>query len=45
LSRIHTVITDDGISDSDAEMLSRADIRLIVAEVRAADRSESAKEG
>ena len=39
LSRIHTVITDDGISDRDAEMLARADIRLIVAQVGAADRT------
>lgn len=39
LSRIHTVITDDGISDRDAEMLARADIRLIVAQVGVADRT------
>jgi DeoR family ulaG and ulaABCDEF operon transcriptional repressor len=39
LSRIHTVITDDGISDRDAEMLARADIRLIVAQIGAADRT------
>ena len=39
LSRIHTVITDDGITDRDAAMLEAADIRLIVAQVGAADRS------
>ena len=39
LSRIHTVITDEGISDRDAEMLARADIRLIVAQTGAADRT------
>jgi DeoR family transcriptional regulator, ulaG and ulaABCDEF operon transcriptional repressor len=39
LSRIHTVITDDGISDRDASMLESADIRLIVAQVRARDRT------
>jgi DeoR family ulaG and ulaABCDEF operon transcriptional repressor len=39
LARIHTVITDDGISDRDAEMLARADIRLIVAQVGVADRT------
>ncbi|MGQ0567526.1 MAG: DeoR/GlpR family DNA-binding transcription regulator [Gemmobacter sp.] len=31
LRRIHTVITDDGITDRDAAMLQAADIRLIVA--------------
>ena len=39
LSRIHTVITDDGITDRDAAMLEAADIRLIVAQIGAADRS------
>ena len=39
LTRIHTVITDDGISDRDASMLEAADIRLIVAQTRAADSS------
>jgi DeoR family ulaG and ulaABCDEF operon transcriptional repressor len=37
LSRIHTVITDDGITDRDARMLEAAEIRLIVAQTRAAD--------
>lgn len=36
LSRIHTVITDTGISDRDAAMLEAAEVRLIVAEPRAA---------
>lgn len=40
LARIHTVITDDGISDRDARMLDAADIRLIVAQVGAADRRQ-----
>ncbi|MDD7972219.1 DeoR/GlpR family DNA-binding transcription regulator [Roseinatronobacter alkalisoli] len=31
LARIHTVITDDGITDKTASMLDAADIRLIVA--------------
>ncbi|TGN67083.1 DeoR/GlpR transcriptional regulator [Paracoccus liaowanqingii] len=34
LSRIHTVITDDGIDDRAASMLEAADIRLIVADAR-----------
>ena len=40
LSRIHTVITDDGITDRDAAMLEAADIRLIVARIGVADRRE-----
>lgn len=44
LARIHTVITDDGISDRDAQMLEAADIRLIVAQVRATDRNQTAQE-
>jgi DeoR family transcriptional regulator, ulaG and ulaABCDEF operon transcriptional repressor len=40
LSRIHTVITDDGITDRDAAMLEAAEIRLVVAQVGAADRTE-----
>jgi DeoR family transcriptional regulator, ulaG and ulaABCDEF operon transcriptional repressor len=40
LSRIHTVITDEGITDRDAAMLEAADIRLIVARIGAADRTE-----
>ena len=44
LSRIHTVITDDGISDREAQMLAAADIRLIVAQVAAADRKDIASE-
>ncbi len=46
LSRIHTVITDEGITDRDAAMLEAADIRLIVAQIGAADKSnERAGEG
>lgn len=46
LSRIHTVITDDAITDRDAAMLQAADIRLIVAQVGAADRTQDrASEG
>lgn len=44
LSRIHTVITDEGISDRDAAMLEAADVRLIVAQVGAADRTMTAQE-
>ena len=44
LSRIHTVITDDGSSDCDAQMLDAADIRLIVAQIGAADRIDRAGE-
>lgn len=36
LARIHTVITDTGISDRDAAMLEAAEVRLIVAEPRLA---------
>jgi DeoR family ulaG and ulaABCDEF operon transcriptional repressor len=43
LSRIHTVITDDGITDRDARMLETAEIRLIVAQARAADRKDTAQ--
>jgi DeoR family transcriptional regulator, ulaG and ulaABCDEF operon transcriptional repressor len=39
LSRIHTVITDEGISDRDANMLQAADIQLIVAQAGVADQS------
>ena len=42
LARIHTVITDDGISDRDAAMLQAADIRLIVAQAGAAERQDTA---
>jgi DeoR family ulaG and ulaABCDEF operon transcriptional repressor len=45
LARIHTVITDEGISDRDAQMLEAADVRLIVAQVGAADRNQTAQEG
>jgi DeoR family transcriptional regulator, ulaG and ulaABCDEF operon transcriptional repressor len=44
LARIHTVITDEGISDRDAAMLEAADVRLIVAQVGAADRQITAQE-
>jgi DeoR family transcriptional regulator, ulaG and ulaABCDEF operon transcriptional repressor len=40
LSRIHSVITDDGITDRDASMLEAADIRLIVTQTGVADRTE-----
>ena len=45
LSRIHTVITDDGISDRDARMLEAADIRLIVAQTAQADRKDTVQLG
>lgn len=38
LKRIHTVITDDGITDRDAAMLQAADVRLVVASAGAAER-------
>lgn len=44
LARIHTLITDDGISDRDAAMCDAADIKLIVAQVGAADRTNPAQE-
>lgn len=44
LARIHTVITDEGISDRDAAMLEAADVRLIVAQVGATDRQMTAQE-
>lgn len=44
LSRIHTVITDEGISDRDAQMIEAADLRLIVAQVGASDRTMAAQE-
>jgi DeoR family ulaG and ulaABCDEF operon transcriptional repressor len=37
LTRIHTVITDEGIDDRAAAMLEAADVKLIVARVGAAD--------
>ena len=40
LRRIHTVITDDGITDRDAAMLESAEVNLIVARIGAADRTE-----
>ena len=42
LSRIHTVITDDGITDREAQMLNAAGLRLIVAQVGVADRKDAA---
>lgn len=45
LSRIHTVITDDGITDRDAAMLEAADIRLIVAQTATADRKDTVQHG
>jgi DeoR family ulaG and ulaABCDEF operon transcriptional repressor len=44
LARIHTVITDDGIADREAQMLEAADIRVIVAPVAGADRKGAALE-
>jgi len=44
LSRIHTVITDEDISDRDAQMIEAADIRLIVAQIGASDRNMAAQE-
>jgi DeoR family ulaG and ulaABCDEF operon transcriptional repressor len=41
LSRITTVITDDGIEDREARMLETAGVSLIVAPARAAERQES----
>jgi DeoR family transcriptional regulator, ulaG and ulaABCDEF operon transcriptional repressor len=40
LKRISTVITDEGITDRDAAMLEAAEVRLIVARIGAADRTE-----
>ncbi len=45
LSRIHVVITDDGITDREAQMLEQADIRLIVAPVGVTDRKGAAQQG
>jgi DeoR family transcriptional regulator, ulaG and ulaABCDEF operon transcriptional repressor len=42
LSRIQTVITDDGITDREAAMLASAEIRLIVAPSGAAGREDAA---
>jgi DeoR family transcriptional regulator, ulaG and ulaABCDEF operon transcriptional repressor len=43
LSRIHTVITDEGITDREADMLRSADIRLIVAPAGAKERQDTAQ--
>jgi DeoR family ulaG and ulaABCDEF operon transcriptional repressor len=43
LARIHTVITDEGISDRDAAMLESAEVRLIVAQA-SAERKVAAQE-
>ncbi|TMV84954.1 DeoR/GlpR transcriptional regulator [Thioclava sp. BHET1] len=45
LSRIDTVITDSGITDRDAQMLEAAEVKLIVAEVAAADKRGLVGEG
>jgi DeoR family ulaG and ulaABCDEF operon transcriptional repressor len=42
LARIHSVVTDDKITDRDAAMLEAAEIRLIVAQIGAADRNDRA---
>jgi DeoR family ulaG and ulaABCDEF operon transcriptional repressor len=34
LSRVGTLVTDDGLSDSDAKMLESASVRLIIAKVK-----------
>lgn len=44
LSRIHTVITDERISDRAAKMLEDAELRLIVAEVATSERKNRAQE-
>ena len=44
LARIHTVITDDGIADREAQMMEAAGIRLIVAQDAGADRKDAARE-
>ncbi len=44
LARIHTVITDDRIDDRAAQMLEAAEVRLIVAEVPASDRTLRAQQ-
>lgn len=44
LSRIHTVITDEGIDDRAARMLEAAEVRLIVAETAATERRTRAGE-
>ncbi|WP_102224922.1 DeoR/GlpR family DNA-binding transcription regulator [Acidimangrovimonas sediminis] len=41
LARIHTVITDDGISDREAQMLDAADIRLITVDASRASLREA----
>lgn len=45
LSRIHVVITDDGITDREAKMLEDAEIKLIVVPVAGSDRKEAASGG
>lgn len=44
LTRIHVVITDEGIADREAKMLEAADIRLIVAQTAASDKKLRASE-
>ena len=43
LSRVTTVITDDGITDREAQMLDAAEVRLIVAQTRATGREGAAQ--
>ena len=45
LARVTTVITDDGITDREAQLLDDAEVRLIVAETRATDREDAAAGG
>ncbi|WP_265500022.1 DeoR/GlpR family DNA-binding transcription regulator [Paracoccus beibuensis] len=44
LTRIHTVVTDDGIEDRAVRMLEAADIKVIVAPVATADKKSRALE-
>jgi DeoR family ulaG and ulaABCDEF operon transcriptional repressor len=44
LARIDIVITDEGITDREAQMLEAADIRLIVTRTAGADRKGAALE-
>lgn len=44
LARIHTLITDEGITDRDAAMIEAADIRLIVAQAGVSERKDTAQE-
>lgn len=45
LSRVTTIITDDGITEREAQMLRQAEVKLIVAQTRSADREGAVSEG